>query len=114
MLNPIDAYYAGPVIMSLAVILALGIFFLPSLGISIRRLHDIGHSGLEYFLIFLPLANFYMLYLLFTAGDKHVNAYGIPEKFRSPYVLCVYRFYNYYDFIYRNSESGIKYVELFQ
>lgn len=81
MLNPIDAYYAGPVIMSLAVILALGIFFLPSLGISIRRLHDIGHSGLEYFLIFLPLANFYMLYLLFTAGDKHVNAYGIPEKF---------------------------------
>lgn len=50
------------------------------ISISVRRLHDRGHSGLWLFLCVIPAANLLMfLYLLFAAGQPGVNEYGAAE-----------------------------------
>lgn len=50
------------------------------LSISVRRLHDRGHSGLWLFVCVIPAANLIMfLYLLFAAGQPGVNEYGAGE-----------------------------------
>lgn len=50
------------------------------ISISVRRLHDRGHSGLWLFLCVIPAANLLMfLYLLFAAGQPGVNEYGVGE-----------------------------------
>lgn len=50
------------------------------ISISVRRLHDRGHSGLWLFLCIIPAANLLMfLYLLFAAGQPGVNEYGAAE-----------------------------------
>lgn len=50
------------------------------ISISVRRLHDRGHSGLWLFLCVIPAANLLMfLYLLFAAGQPGTNEYGAAE-----------------------------------
>lgn len=50
------------------------------ISISVRRLHDRGHSGLWLFLCVIPAANLLIfLYLLFAAGQPGVNEYGVGE-----------------------------------
>lgn len=50
------------------------------ISISVRRLHDRGHSGLWLFVCVIPAANLIMfLYLLFAAGQPGVNEYGAAE-----------------------------------
>lgn len=50
------------------------------LSISVRRLHDRGHSGLWLFVCVIPAANLIMLlYLLFATGQPGVNEYGAGE-----------------------------------
>lgn len=50
------------------------------ISISVRRLHDRGHSGLWLFLCVIPAANLLMfLYLLFAAGQPGANEYGAAE-----------------------------------
>ena len=53
-------------------------FFL-MLAVTIRRLHDTGHSGFWYFIIFVPLIGpFWLLILLLTSNNEE-NKYGLPE-----------------------------------
>ena len=62
--------------MVLLVILQL-VFFLPSLAITCRRLHDVGKSGLTFLLIFIPFVGiFVLLSNLVKKGDASINAYG--------------------------------------
>ena len=62
--------------MVLLVILQL-IYFLPSLAITCRRLHDVGKSGLTFLLIFIPFIGiFVLLSNLVKKGDASINAYG--------------------------------------
>ena len=62
--------------MVLLVILQL-VFFLPSLAITCRRLHDVGKSGLNFLLIFIPIVGvFVLLSNLVKQGDASINAYG--------------------------------------
>ena len=62
--------------MVLLVILQL-IYFLPSLAITCRRLHDVGKSGLTFLLIFIPfICIFVLLSNLVKKGDASINAYG--------------------------------------
>ena len=62
--------------MVLLVILQL-IFFLPSLAITCRRLHDVGKSGLTFLLVFIPIVGiFVLLSNLVKKGDVSMNAYG--------------------------------------
>ena len=62
--------------MVLLIILQL-IFFLPSLAITCRRLHDVGKSGLTFLLVFIPFVGiFVLLSNLVKKGDVSINAYG--------------------------------------
>ena len=62
--------------MVLLVILQL-IYFLPSLAIICRRLHDVGKSGLTFLLIFIPFVGvFVLLSNLVKKGDNLTNVYG--------------------------------------
>ena len=62
--------------MVLLIILQI-IYFLPSLAITCRRLHDVGKSGLTFLLIFIPIVGvFVLLSNLVKQGDASINAYG--------------------------------------
>ena len=69
--------------MVLLVILQL-VFFLPSLAITCRRLHDVGKSGLTFLLIFIPFVGiFVLLSNLVKKGDASINAYGEKTGYTS-------------------------------
>ena len=51
--------------------------YIPSFSLLIRRFHDTEHSGWWYFTLFIPVFNFYTLYLLlFKKGSVGSNRYG--------------------------------------
>ncbi|MFZ4863429.1 DUF805 domain-containing protein [Sphingobacterium sp. Mn56C] len=54
--------------------------FIPSLAVTIRRLHDTGKSGWNYLWIFTIIGAFYVLYLLIKEGDFGQNEYGADPK----------------------------------
>jgi uncharacterized membrane protein YhaH (DUF805 family) len=55
--------------------------FIPSLAVSVRRLHDIGKSGWMILVWLIPLAGAYwLLILLVTDSDPDDNLYGINPK----------------------------------
>ncbi|MCR8666505.1 DUF805 domain-containing protein [Aestuariibaculum sp. M13] len=54
---------------------------IPSLAVSVRRLHDIGKSGWYYLVAFIPfIGTFWLLFLLITEGEKGSNTYGPDPK----------------------------------
>lgn len=53
----------------------------PSLAVTVRRLHDIGKSGLWIFINFIPIiGGIWLLILLCTEGSSTANQYGIDPK----------------------------------
>lgn len=62
-----------------AIIVGLALF-IPSLAVTIRRLHDTNKSGWYLLLGLIPLVNFYLLYLMFVEGDRGPNQYGPDPK----------------------------------
>lgn len=54
-------------------------FFIPSLAVSIRRLHDIGLSGWWFLLSFVPIGNLLLLGM-FTNDSQDDNQYGTNPK----------------------------------
>ncbi|MGR4881137.1 DUF805 domain-containing protein [Streptomyces sp. LARHCF249] len=64
----------------LTVVYALGTI-LPSLAVTVRRLHDIGKSGWWYFIGCVPFIGFiWLLVLTATAGQPQPNEYGADPK----------------------------------
>lgn len=58
--------------------------FLPSLGIAVRRLHDINKSGWFLLLPFVPIIGLvYVIYLLAKPGDVGDNQYGSPTSYET-------------------------------
>lgn len=62
-----------------------GLFFLgmfiPSIAVTVRRLHDTNRSGWWILISFVPLIGFIaMLFFLFSEGDSGSNAYGPDPK----------------------------------
>ena len=56
-------------------------FFLPSLAVIVRRLHDTGKSGAYILVSLIPLAGaIWLLVLLFTESTPGVNKYGANPK----------------------------------
>ena len=54
---------------------------LPSLGLTVRRLHDINYSGWWYFISFIPLiGGLILLFFTIKEGDKGPNQYGPDPK----------------------------------
>ncbi|ANE44004.1 DUF805 domain-containing protein [Deinococcus puniceus] len=61
------------------------IFFVPSLAVDIRRLHDIGRSGWWYLIIFIPLAGaIWLLVLNVTDSEPVTNQWGPNPKGAAP------------------------------
>lgn len=53
---------------------------LPGIGVTVRRLHDIGKSGWMFLIAFVPLVNLYLIYLLCQDSQSGSNAYGVNPK----------------------------------
>ena len=51
-------------------------FFLPSLALFVRRLHDVGRSGWWILIAFTGIGVFVLLYWLIKASDAGANKYG--------------------------------------
>ena len=58
------------------------IVFLPGLAVSVRRLHDTGHSGWYYLLTFIPiLGALFLLYFFVSDSAPEENRYGKSPKY---------------------------------
>lgn len=58
------------------------IVFLPGLAVSVRRLHDTGHSGWLYLLIIIPiLGSLFLLYFFVCDSAPEENRYGKRPKY---------------------------------
>ena len=49
---------------------------IPAISIAVRRLHDTDRSGWMYLLIFVPIVQFYLIYLLVIKGTAGDNRFG--------------------------------------
>lgn len=55
--------------------------FIPSLAVTVRRLHDVGKSGWMYFIILIPIiGTIWILVLLFTDSQDGSNKWGENPK----------------------------------
>ena len=76
--------FIAPIILGgagllLSVLYALGVL-LPSIGVSIRRLHDTGKSGWWLLLSFIPFGGLVLLYFFVQDSQAGVNQYGPNPK----------------------------------
>ena len=73
---------AMPMIILSLVLSALSIIsVIPSLAVTVRRLHDTGKSGAWYFISFIPIiGEIWILVLMCLEGDRNSNYYGAPTK----------------------------------
>ena len=67
------AIYGFVIIYSLAM-------FIPSLAVSVRRLHDTGRTGWWYLVTFVPFGSLVLLYFFVVEGDYGPHAYGPDPK----------------------------------
>lgn len=56
---------------------------LPSIGLAVRRLHDVGKSGWLLLVSFIPFGIIYVIYLLAQKGDEGDNQYGSPVSYET-------------------------------
>ena len=56
-------------------------FLLPSIGLGVRRLHDVGKSGWMLLISLVPFGIIYVIYLLAQKGDEDINQYGTPVSY---------------------------------
>lgn len=55
------------------------VVLVPALAVSVRRLHDIGKSGLNLLWLFLPFIGWiYLIYLYIQEGEPSANKWGSP------------------------------------
>ena len=60
--------------------LMLPVLIIPTLCMTVRRLHDVGKSGWWVLITPIPLVNIYTLYLLLQPGERGKNRYGISPS----------------------------------
>ncbi len=53
--------------------------FVPTMAVTLRRLHDVRESGMSYLWILTIVGGFYVLYLLCKPSDRGPNMYGAPD-----------------------------------
>jgi len=62
------------------------VLIIPSIAITVRRLHDIGKSGMMLLVLLIPLVGWvWLLLLLTTKGDSDNNKYGKYPKIRTKF-----------------------------
>ncbi len=78
-MDSVDSMNAGAGVLAFMLLLGFSslVYGIMQLGATVRRLHDIGHSGWWALLSFINLVNLVMLlYLCMKDGDDHSNAFG--------------------------------------
>jgi len=74
----LDVVIRGNVGQVLGAIYALAVL-LPSIGVTIRRLHDTNRSGWWILVVLIPIVGWiWLIVLLVLAGDRGPNRYGPP------------------------------------
>lgn len=74
----IDLGTVGTVILGLYGVATL----VPGLAIAVRRLHDTGHSGWFYLLLFVPIVNLWpIILILFIDSKPEANKWGESTKY---------------------------------
>jgi uncharacterized membrane protein YhaH (DUF805 family) len=69
------------VILGLINMLVALALFIPSLAVSVRRLHDIGKSGWHFLISLIPIiGSILILVWFFTEGNRGTNEYGEDPK----------------------------------
>lgn len=63
----------------LSILLSLALL-IPALAVLVRRLHDTGHSGWWYFIVFTFIGVFLLLYWLALDSEEGTNMYGPNPK----------------------------------
>ena len=82
-IEKIDISDSTPLLV-IAIIIGV-IFIIPSISVSIRRLHDVGKSGYYYFLNLIPLiGTLILLYYYLQDSDTDSNEYGASTKYIKP------------------------------
>ena len=56
---------------------------LPSIGLGVRRFHDVGKSGWMLLISLIPFGIIYVIYLLAQKGDEGDNQYGSPVSYET-------------------------------
>jgi len=56
------------------------ITFVPSIAVTVRRLHDTNQSGLLYLITFIPFGNIVLLVFMIQEGSPGYNRYGPNPK----------------------------------
>lgn len=70
----------GMLLIGLYALVAIGTF-IPSLAVSVRRLHDIGKSGWNYLIVLIPLVGPIVILVWFCSeGNRSANEYGEDPK----------------------------------
>lgn len=69
----------GGLVMGLYVLYALGVM-VPSVALTVRRLHDTGKTGWLALIALIPLAGLVLLYFMIVEGDAGPNQYGPDPK----------------------------------
>ena len=71
----------GPVVLGFSIIIYFLIHLIPSIAVTVRRLHDTGKSGWLYLLTFIPYIGSLIIFI-FTVieGNKGDNKYGPDPK----------------------------------
>ncbi len=55
--------------------------FVPSIALSVRRLHDVGRKGIYYLFVLLPIVGWILLFIQFLKdSEPGPNAFGEPVK----------------------------------
>ena len=79
------SYSSGFFIFLLIFFIVCIALIIPSISVSVRRLHDTGRSGVYYFVTFIPLVGpFLLLYFCSIDSEEHVNEYGPSPKYILP------------------------------
>ncbi|HEV2214711.1 MAG TPA: DUF805 domain-containing protein [Terracidiphilus sp.] len=77
----LSAPSAGPGLLKIFIYTYLFVSMIPSLSVTVRRLHDVGKSGWWYFISLIPLIGaIYLFILMCTDSDAGWNEFGQCPK----------------------------------
>lgn len=83
-LNVLSALVADTALASVVGIISMVYnlaILLPSIGLGVRRLHDISKQGWYLLISLIPFGIIYVIYLLAQKGDEDDNEYGSPMSY---------------------------------
>jgi uncharacterized membrane protein YhaH (DUF805 family) len=73
-----NTFFIG--ITTIIFLVAALVITIPSIAVSVRRLHDTNKSGWMYLLAIVPVASLVVFIFTVLEGDKHANRYGNDPK----------------------------------